>query len=408
MKLEQVLTYQKGKAPQKNIKLEELILYLTPEYLRGKSEPNYVVDFPSKVSVKDTDLLLLWDGSNAGEFFKGKNGFLSSTMVKFFFDEEIYDRDFLYYQLKNSEYFLKSQTSGSGIPHVDKNVLYNLDIEKIDKPEQTRIAEILSTADKAIEQTEKLIAKYQRIKTGLMQDLLTKGIDEHGNIRSKATHKFVVKKGIEVPEEWEVETINNLATEVLDFKANGSFKTLTENVKYYYNPNYARLIRLVDLRNELKNQGVYIDQKGFRFLKKTRLAEGDILISCVGEYTGYVCQMPKVNYQATIAPNMFVIRFKENCDNSFIAKFMTSSYFQNQILFVSTSSATKLLNNPNLRSLKIVLPPKTEQIIISKKLNSIEETINKYKANQTKLNSIKTGLMQDLLNGRVRVKVKEN
>ena len=58
------------------------------------------------------------------------------------------------------------------------------------KPEQTKIAEILSTVDWAIEQTEALIAKQQRIKTGLMQDLLTRGIDEHGNLRSedKPTH----------------------------------------------------------------------------------------------------------------------------------------------------------------------------------------------------------------------------
>ncbi|MEZ5199307.1 MAG: hypothetical protein R2764_23865 [Bacteroidales bacterium] len=59
-----------------------------------------------------------------------------------------------------------------------------------------------------------------------MQDLLTKGIDENGNIRSKETHKFVVKNGIEVPEEWEVDTIDNLEIkDVLDFKANGSFET---------------------------------------------------------------------------------------------------------------------------------------------------------------------------------------
>ena len=44
--------------------------------------------------------------------------------------------------------------------------------------------------DRAIEQTEALIAKQQRIKTGLMQDLLTRGIDEHGNLRSESTHKF--------------------------------------------------------------------------------------------------------------------------------------------------------------------------------------------------------------------------
>ena len=59
-----------------------------------------------------------------------------------------------------------------------------------DKAEQAKIAEVLSTVDRAIEQTEALIAKHQRIKTGLLQDLLTRGIDEHGNLRSKKTHKF--------------------------------------------------------------------------------------------------------------------------------------------------------------------------------------------------------------------------
>ena len=56
--------------------------------------------------------------------------------------------------------------------------------------EQSKIAEVLSTVDRAIKQSETLIAKQQRIKTGLMQDLLTRGIDEHGNLRSEQTHKF--------------------------------------------------------------------------------------------------------------------------------------------------------------------------------------------------------------------------
>jgi len=69
-------------------------------------------------------------------------------------------------------------------------------------PEQSKIAEVLSTVDRAIEQTEALIAKQQRIKTGLMQDLLTKGIDEHGNIRSEKTHKFKDSPVGRIPEEW--------------------------------------------------------------------------------------------------------------------------------------------------------------------------------------------------------------
>ena len=71
------------------------------------------------------------------------------------------------------------------------------------KPEQTKIAEILSTVDRAIEQTKALIAKQQRIKTSLMQDLLTRGIDEHGNLRSEQTHQFKDSPLGWIPMEWE-------------------------------------------------------------------------------------------------------------------------------------------------------------------------------------------------------------
>ena len=64
--------------------------------------------------------------------------------------------------------------------------------------------------DQAIEQTEALIAKQQRIKTGLMQDLLTRGIDEHGSLRSETTHKFKDSPLGRIPVEWEVKTLGSL------------------------------------------------------------------------------------------------------------------------------------------------------------------------------------------------------
>ena len=62
--------------------------------------------------------------------------------------------------------------------------------------------------DRAIEQTEALIAKQQRIKTGLMQDLLTRGIDEHGNLRSEQTHQFKDSPLGRIPVEWEVTSLD--------------------------------------------------------------------------------------------------------------------------------------------------------------------------------------------------------
>ena len=61
----------------------------------------------------------------------------------------------------------------AGQQRVPTSFLESFKVPAIAKPEQTKIAEILSTVDRAIEQTEALIAKQQRIKTGLMQNLLT-------------------------------------------------------------------------------------------------------------------------------------------------------------------------------------------------------------------------------------------
>ncbi len=62
---------------------------------------------------------------------------------------------------------------------------------------------MLTSIDPAIEQTNALIAKQQRIKTGLMQDLLTRGIDKEGNLRCERTHAFFKDSPLgRIPVEW--------------------------------------------------------------------------------------------------------------------------------------------------------------------------------------------------------------
>ena len=83
--------------------------------------------------------------------------------------------------------------------------------------EQAKIAEVLSTVDRAIEQTEALIAKHQRIKTGLMQDLLTRGIDEHGNLRSEETHEFKDSPLGRIPVEWDIMALYEIVDESITY-----------------------------------------------------------------------------------------------------------------------------------------------------------------------------------------------
>ena len=69
--------------------------------------------------------------------------------------------------------FLEQITSGSTIVH-----LYQKDFVKFNyilpsKPEQTAIANVLSSMDKEIEALEAKLRKYRNLKTGMMQQLLT-------------------------------------------------------------------------------------------------------------------------------------------------------------------------------------------------------------------------------------------
>ena len=94
----------------------------------------------------------------------------------------------LYYFLCSID--LRTLNEATGVPSLSRDLLYKTPTLTPPPAEQAKIAEVLSTVDRAIEQTEALITKQQRIKTGLMQDLLTRGIDEHGNLRSEQTHEF--------------------------------------------------------------------------------------------------------------------------------------------------------------------------------------------------------------------------
>lgn len=91
------------------------------------------------------------------------------------------DAKWIYYNLLN--YDLTRLNEATGVPSVNREYLYQISLCYFEPKEQRKIAEILTAVDDAIEQTEALIQKYQRIKQGLMLDLLSRGVNEKGELR---------------------------------------------------------------------------------------------------------------------------------------------------------------------------------------------------------------------------------
>ncbi|CDH44618.1 restriction endonuclease subunit S [Candidatus Contendibacter odensensis] len=246
--------------------------------------------------------------------------------------------------------------------------------------EQQKIAEILSTVDRAIEQTEALIAKQQRIKTGLMQDLLTRGIDEHGNLRSEETHEFKDSPLGRIPVEWEVEALDD-CVEFWDGK---------------------RIPLKQDDRDQMDGEFPYYGASGIIDHIDKYLFDDDLIL--VGEDGENVISrhLPlafKVSGRIWVNNQAHVLKPKADQDIDFLTNRLE---FYDYSLLVSGSAQPKL-NQRNLRQMQLPIPPRHEQSRIGLVLTTLNKVDTGRVSYLTKLHSLKTALMQDLLTGKVRV-----
>ena len=152
---------------------------LSPDYLRGYiSEPSeYVESVADDQIVNDGDILILMDGENAGEVFRGKQGCLSRTMVKVESTTPAFDKDYLYYLLKAKEPDLRLKTRGEYIKHLSLADLRSLRIVVPSISHQITMARSLNPKIEAIDKLISMLGGNARetiveYRQALIQDAI--------------------------------------------------------------------------------------------------------------------------------------------------------------------------------------------------------------------------------------------
>lgn len=309
-----------------------------------------------------------------------------------------------YISNKYLEQFLKSDSCMRQIRlRAKQGTVTNLHLEEIREliipiptiKEQEKIASILSTVDEQIDNVDALIEKNKELKKGLMQTLLTKGI---GHIKFKKTEIG------EIPEEWEVIKFDNIISFLTDYEANGSFSSIKENVNIFDEPNYAYFVRATDLeKKDYINSVKYVDKESYKFLSKTSLNGGELLIAKRGQI-GKVYLMPNLDKKATLAPNLYLIKLdNEKANNKYVYYYFISSIGQKRLISNSASTTLGAIYKDDVKKIKMVLPSIKEQEKIVLILSEIDEKIDGYENRREKLEELKKGLMQQLLTGKIRV-----
>ncbi|MGL4498252.1 MAG: restriction endonuclease subunit S [Planktothrix sp.] len=309
-------------------------------------------------------------------------------------DEDKLNITYIFYNLEFRYEELRSRSAGGGRAGLSKGILEQLPIPLPIIYEQDKIADLLSTVDRAIAQTEALIAKQQRIKTGLMQDFLTKGIDEHGNIRSEETHEFKDSAIGRIPVEWEVTSISDIARAIDPQPDHRTPPIVADGVPYIGVSDF-KADGAIDFKNARKVSQKVLDKQSRVF----KICEGDFIFGKIGTI-GVPKRIPtQENY--TLSANVILIKPDET--PLFVYWWMTSPMVERMVEIETNTTSQPAFGIQKIRNLYILKPDRYEREKIGGLIEHISRKIEKLEKSVSKFKALKLGLMQDLLTGKVRV-----
>lgn len=311
---------------------------------------------------------------------------------------------FLYYLLCLPEYrsHMLRIARGTTVLMLDMHAIKRIPVSapKIEAVRR-RIVEILSTLDETIEQTESLIAKHQKIKSGLMHDLFTRGVKPDGHLRptrEQAPELYKESPLGWIPKEWVVKPVS----EIFEIQLGKMLSKLAKTGKWTapYLGNRAVQWDFVDCKA--------IEEMDFTPSERQKfsLIPGDLLV-CEGGDVGRTAmwqgEMEECYYQKAIH------RLRPKSSNSlpsYMLRFMRfareNGYFRE---FTSQSSIAHLTQE-KLGAVPMILPNPEEQDRIAKRFDNYDALIQSELSLLSNLRQQKHGLMHDLLTGRVRVRDK--
>lgn len=299
---------------------------------------------------------------------------------------------YLYYDFYNRKPLFERIGVGSTIKTIGLPFFKSLNIVLPSVKEQQKIADILSTVDDKIENTENILGKTKELKKGLMQRLLTKGI---GHDRFKNTDIG------EIPEKWEVISLNNLGETYtgLSGKSKEDFGKGKPYIPYKNIFNNTKVdISYLDYVNIEKNEQQNVVQYGDVFFTTSsetpeEVGMSSVILDEIEElYLNSFCFGYRLNSFEILSPN-------------YARYLLRGDYIRKKMNILAQGSTRFNLSKNSVLQIKIPIPPLKEQLLIASILFSIDEKIEQYKSKKEKLQELKKGLMQKLLTGMIRVKI---
>ncbi|MBI4378907.1 MAG: restriction endonuclease subunit S [Nitrospinae bacterium] len=281
--------------------------------------------------------------------------------------------------------------TGGQYPALSSSQVEKLKLPLPPLPEQQKIAEVLSTSDEALHKVDDAIQRTERLKKGLMQELLT----GKRRIKESKGQRVIESKGYKeteigrIPKGWEVARLGDICdqrNEIIQPTREGIVK-------------FVGLEHIESGKTSIRSFSSDSNVKSSKF----KFYKGDILY---GKLRPYLDKAVITDFEGICSTDLLVLNPE---------KTKSFSGFLNYTLhydrFVShAKSTTSGTNHPRtswkaIAKFKLPLPPLLEQQKIAEILSTVDKRLELLREKKERFERVKRGLMNDLLTGRKRVKV---
>jgi len=351
-------------------------------------EPIFVDEKPENLSFcHKEDVLLTLDGV-PGIVAKGMEGAISSG-IRIVKPVNKINNDFLFYILQHStvQKVIANYTIGTTIKHASRAIDF-ITLPLPSLREQQKIAEILSIVDEAIQKTNEIITKTERLKKALMQELLTKGIG-HKEFKDTEIGR--------IPKEWEVVKLGDVARikRGASPRPKGDPKYFGGDIPWIKISDLSKYKKSIYLQatddtvtEEGKKRSVYVEDESLIISNSGTIGEPAIV---------------KTGHGGCIHDGLILLTSLTKVEKLFLYYFF--EHKKEKFQMQSQKGTQGNMNTTLWRMVKLPLPPIEEQQKITKVLLTVDKKLELERNEKAKLERIKQGLMDLLLTGKVRVRL---
>lgn len=322
-----------------------------------------------------------------------------------------HDSAYIYQLMQWTQTRLKAETfmSGSaGQQRVLSDFFFRYRVFAPNQRKQQKIAHILQTIDRAIEHTEALIDKYQQIKAGLMHDLFTRGIGPNGQLRpprDQAPELYQQTSIGWLPKEWSVVSLKDetMISHGFAFSGNGFFDEPPGGV-------------LLTPGNFHRDGGLYFTSGNTKYFRgdippETILSSGELVtvMTDLSPQTLILGRFATVNTDFPVLHNQRIGLVKcqkpDLWDRLYLVAALNNERIRKEIILGATGTTVRHTSPGRILSILIACPSMEEQNNCADMLSRIQDKLGQETSFLEKLQKQKSGLMHDLLTGKVPVKV---